>query len=115
MDTMIQILDKIKTEEEALPTQERPDWYEMSAAFAVCETFSSENAKVSEAIYELVLGLSQGNLSVVDDWEIADVIRQMLEDRRLTRKKLIASIDDPNSCYVGIEEAVINDMKNERL
>jgi hypothetical protein len=115
MDTMTQVLDKIQTEEMALTPLERPNWYEMSAAFAVSEKFPNENAETKEAIYQLVLGLSQGNLSVVDDWEIADVIRQMLEDERLTRKEIAVSIDDPDNCYAKIEEAVINDIKNERL
>ena len=115
MDTMTQVLDKIQTEEEALTPQERPDWYEMSAAFAVSEIFPAENTKMSEAIYQLVLGISQGNLNVVDDWEIADVIRQMLEDGRLAREDLLKSTDVPDICYAKIEEAVVDDMKNERL
>ena len=115
MDTMTQVLDKIQTEEMALTPRERPDWYEMSAAFAVCEVFPAEDVKISEAIYQLVWGLSQGKLSVVDDWEIADVIRQMLEDGRLTREDLLKSTDVPDICYAKIEEAVVDDMKNERL
>ena len=115
MDTMTQVLDKTQAEEEAFTPRERPDWYEMTAAFAVSEAFPAEDAKTQEAIYQLVWGLSQGKLNVVDDWEIADVIGQMLEDGRLTRKEIAASIDDPDDCYAKIEEAVINDMKNERL
>jgi hypothetical protein len=115
MDTMTQILDKMQTEEEALTPLERPNWYEMSAAFAVSEKFPNENAETKEAIYQLVWGLSQGKISVVDDWEITDVIRQMLEDGRLAREDLLKSTDVPDICYAKIEEAVVDDMKNERL
>lgn len=115
MDTMTQILDKMQTEEEALTPLERPNWYEMSAAFAVSENFPNENAETKEAIYQLVWGLSQGKISVVDDWEITDVINHMLEDGRLTKKQIIESLKNPDVCYKKIEGAVIDDMKSQRL
>lgn len=118
MDTLKTVLADLETIKKFSAVPNQPNLYETNAAYATDETFGDSDDETREGVYKMVLDLSQGDLQVVDDWEIADVIRQMLEDGRIKKESVRDyDKDDRADCEVllDIQAAVRTDMIENRL
>ena len=118
MDTLKTVLSELAEIKKFSAVPNQPNLYETNAAYATDETFGEYDEKTQEGAYKMILDLSQGDLQVVDDWEIADVIKQMLEDGRIKEESVRDyDKDDRADCEVlaDIQSAVRTDMIENRL